>query len=85
MKRILLAVILVALLSTAVVTLAVAATNYVLAPSRAHLELPAAQTNAAVYTDDVRPVDSGQQVSGQARENCPFHSNAAASDSSPAY
>ncbi len=87
MKRIVIAVLVLALLSTAVVTIALAATNYVLAPSRAStLAQPAVQTNSAVYPDDVRPADwQTRDAPDQAQGNCPFHSNSAASDSSPSY
>ncbi len=87
MKRILIAVLVVALVSTAVVTIAFAATNYVLAPSRgANLDQPAVQSNSAVFTDDIRPANLHTgDAPNQAQGNCPFHSNAAASDSSPSY
>ncbi len=87
MKRILVAVLVVALLSTAVVTIAFAATNYVLAPSRsASLDQSAVPSNSAVYTDDIRPASWHRgDAQDQAQGNCPFHSNSAATDSSPSY
>ncbi len=87
MKRILVAVLVVALVSTAVVTIAFAATNYVLAPSRAAgLDQPAVQTHSAVYTDDIRPADwNTRDASSQDQGNCPFHSSSNATDSSYSY
>ncbi len=87
MRRILLAVLLVVLLSTALVTIALAATNYVLAPARAgQLAQPAVQSHSAIYSDDIRPLDSNYGARpGQANGNCPHQSNSAASDSSPSY
>ncbi len=88
MKRILLAVLVVALVSTAVVTIAFAATNYVLAPSRAaSLDQPAVQSHSAVFTDDIRPANwNNREASSEDQQgNCPFHSTSTATDSSPSY
>ncbi len=87
MRRMVLAVLLVALLSTALVGIAMAATNYVLAPARAsNVNQPAVQSHSGIYTDDIRPLDSNYGAGpGQANGNCPHQSNSAASDSSPSY
>jgi hypothetical protein len=95
MKRILIVLVLVALASVAVVTIASAATIYVLGPSHAaQLEKASAQSGASTSTlvhmsqaayfghaDEASHIDAPTHAQG----DCPLHSSASQTDSNPAY
>ncbi len=94
MKRILIIVAILALLSIAIVSLASAATTYVLGPSHIAQIQSSAQSGAASNTlvnlsralyghaDEASHVYAASHANG----DCPFHSNTSAStDSNPSY
>ena len=95
MKRILIVVAVLTLLSVVIVSLASAATSYVLAPSQA-ARLQPASTQATASTGTlvnlVPVLDRGRadpvsHVDGpeRANENCPFHSSSSTINSNPSY
>ncbi len=87
MKRLLLAVVLVVLLSTAIVTIAFAATTHLFSQNATAQSI---QSGVSVqpYVSagaDVAPNADNGFVSDHAQGDCPFHSGAASQDSSPSY
>ncbi len=95
MKRILIIIATMALLSVVVVSLATAATVYVLGPSHAaQLEQASAQSGASASTlvnfspaMDRGHADEASHINAPAHANgdCPFHSSSSTSDSNPSY
>ncbi len=94
MKRILIVAAVLVLLSVAIVSLASAATGYVLAPSHAaRLQQASAQASASAGTlvnlapltgghaDRASHIDNPEHADG----NCPFHSTSSSTSSSPSY
>ena len=95
MKRILVAVVILALLSVTLVSLASAATGYILGPGHAAQFAPAsAQAGASTITlvkfspardrghaDEASHIDAPRRANG----GCPFRSNPPTSGSSPIY
>jgi hypothetical protein len=87
MKRLLLAVVLVVLLSTAIVTIAFAATTHLFSQNVTAQSIPSGVSVQPYVGSDANlaPGANNGFVSDHAQGDCPFHSGAASQDSSPSY